>query len=199
MQIIQSTIKDSLVAAVILAIYLPFRLNGNRESILLSFIGILVINFVISTLVSYLVDKTMDKRQIASYETAQKKLVWKYLIDIPLLAVLVGCYLGWQMHGNPLAIWDWGDHYSLWPLATLIPGVAMVYAPLYLWNRVQLKKRFMKVEIEELQKLNALLESEQQACRPQQTGVNTVEQITIHGEGRDSLVVSPREIMYVES
>lgn len=199
MQIIKSTIKDSLVAAAILAIYHPFRLNGDRRSIILSFIGILVIHFLISTLISYLVDQTMEKGEIPCYETEKKKLLWKYLIDIPLLALLIACYLGWQMKGDLLAIWYWGDHYSLWPLATLIPGVAMVFAPLYLWNSIQLKKRFMQVEIEELQKLNALLESEQKTLRSQQTKENRVERITIHGEGRDSLVVIPHEIMYVES
>lgn len=199
MQIIKSAIKDSLVASVILAIYHPFRLVGDKKSIFLSFIGIFVINFVISTLTSYLVNKFIKKNEIPNCETEMKKLLWQCLIDIPLLAVFIGCYLSWQMRGNLLALWYYGDQYSLWPLATLIPGVALVYAPLFLWNSVQLKKRFMSIEIEELQKLNALLESEQEALHTQQAIENVAEKITICGEGRDSLVVTPLDIMYVES
>lgn len=199
MKTIQSAIKDSLVISVILAIYHPFHLNGETRLIFLSFIGILLINFVISTLTSYGVHKAMGKDKILSYETETKKLILQYMIDIPLLAVAIGFYVSWLMRGNLLAIWYQGDHYFLWPLASLIPGVAIVYFPLYLWNRTQLKKRYMKAEIEELQKLNALLETEQKGFQSQQTIENEIEKITINGEGRDSLVVAPHEIMYVES
>lgn len=126
MQLIKTVIKDSLLVSVILAVYHPFRLNGDTRSLLLSFLGILIINFVISLMSAYTVNIWIGIGETTNAKNETKMLLLQFLINIPILAVVIGSNLGWQLSGNPLTIWYLGDHYSLWPLASLIPGVAIV-------------------------------------------------------------------------
>jgi len=202
MQLIKTVAKDSLLVSIILGIYHPFHLEGDEKSKIWAFFGMLIINFIVSLLTAFFVNRWFPSTENGETMTAKseiKKLTWQYLINIPLLAVVIGFYLGWQMRGDIMGIWNFGEYYSLWPLATLIPGVAFVYIPLYFWNRNQLKKRFLKIEVEELQSLNTLLECEQKELRSRLNKENLSDKIIINGDSRESLIVNPLDILFIES
>jgi len=199
MQRIKSAIKDCIVASIILVIYHPFRLVGDEKSIIMTIIGIIIIGFVVSLVTSFISQKLTGWKKPACYETDMKRMLWQYIFNTLLLSVVLIFYIGWQMRGDWLAMWDFGEYYSLWPLASMIPGVALVYFPLFVWNRIQLKNRYLKVEVEELQTLNALLETEQKMLRSRLTKDDVTDKIILHGDSRESLIVNPLDIMYVES
>lgn len=59
--------------------------------------------------------------------------------------------------------------------------------------------RMQKYQIEELQSLNQMLDAEQKMLRSRLTKDNVTDKIIIHGDSRESLIVNPLDIMYVES
>jgi len=187
------------LSSVILVIYHPFRLVGDEKSIIITIIGIIIISFFVSVITSFVLQRLMGWKEPTCYEIEAKKLFCQYIINTLLLSVVIGFYIGWQMRGDALAIWNFGEYYSLWPLVTLIPGVAFVYLPLFIWNRIQLKNRFLKAENEELLALNRMLESEQKMLQARLTKDNVTDKIIIHGDSRESLIVNPLDILYVES
>ncbi len=200
MQRLKSALKDCLLSSIILVVYHPFRLVGDETSVIRAIIGIILISFVLSLLASCIVQKLIGRKKPTCYEIEVRRLFWKFIINTLLLAVVLGFYLGWQMRGDFLAIWDFGEYYSLWPLATLITGVAFAYLPLFFWNRKQMKNRYLHAEIEELQALNALLESEQKMLRSQPVkDDNAADKIILRGDSKKSLLVNPHDLMYVES
>jgi len=203
MQRFISALKDSAIALIILLVFHPFGLVGDRQSVIYAVIGMTVIFFLSSILTScftsYLVNKMVGKKEEPCYKDEIRKLGIQYLLNTPILASVVASYLSWQLRGDVRVIWKMGDSYTLLPLITMVGGIALIYVPLYIYNRIQIKKRFLQAEVEELQNLNALLEQEHQMLRSRLTKDNVTDKIIIHSDSRESLIVNPPDIVYVES
>lgn len=77
---------------------------------------------------------------------------------------------------------------------SILVGVLMI--SIYLF---QTYNRMQKYQIEELQALNLMLDAEQKMLRSILSKDNVTDKIIIHGDSRESLIVNPLDIMYVES
>ena len=96
----------------------------------------------------------------------------------------------------------WFDHdgrFTLrWYLRSIPSSVEMSLC-IFIAMAAACRIRQMRHIIAEITQLNQLLEQEQMAQRERVAKDDAADQITIHGEGKDSLTVRPRDIVYIES
>ncbi len=195
---IKSALKDCLAALLLLVLFRPFGIGGDKNPYV-AIAGVVVLVFISSMLSSLLSIPLFRRNETPLFSNELKKMNAEYIINIPILAFFLITYIGWYCYGTISSGWIIDGQFVLWPYLSAIVCVTFVSIPIYIWNRDQLKKRFMKKEIEELQALNTLLESEQKMLRSRLTKDNVIDKIIIHGDSRESLIVNPLDIMYVES
>jgi len=198
MQRFKSALKDCLAALLLLVLFRPFGIGGDKNPYV-AIVGVVVLVFIASLLTSLLSLVIFNQKESPSLQGEQKKMNVEFLMNIPLLAVFIITYIGWYCYGSISSGWIIDGEFVLWPYLSAIVCVTIVSIPIYIWNRDQLKKRFLKIEIEELQMLNTLLEQEKTVLRSRLTKDNVTDKIIIHGDSRESLVVNPLDIVYVES
>lgn len=195
---LKSAFKDCLAALLLLILFRPFSI-GEGKNPFVAIAGVVVLVFISSILSSILSIPFCKVENPSLFHNEQKRMNVEYIINIPILAVFLITYIGWYVNDSISSGWIIDGQFVLWPYLSAIVCVSMVSIPIYIWNRDQLKKRYLKMEIEELQTLNALLESEQKMLRSRLSKDNVTEKIIIHGDSRESLIVNPLDIMYVES
>ena len=104
---------------------------------------------------------------------------------------------GWE-HWNYAWI-DYDGVFSLrWFVSLLLPcivGVGIILTDMLIISQI----RFMLTSIRELKEINQILESEQEMLRSRLTKDNVTDKIILNGDSRESLIVNPLDIMYVES
>jgi len=195
---LKSALKDSIAALLVLILFRPFGIGGDKNPFV-AIAGVVVLVFVSSILSSLLTIPFFKRKETPHYQVELKRMNIEYILNTPILAIFLITYIGWYVYGSMTSGWIINGHFVLGPYLSAIVCVTIVSIPIYIWNRDQLKKRFLKQEIEELQTLNALLESEQKMLRSQLPEEKETEKIIIHGDSRESLIVNPLDIMYVES
>ncbi len=195
---LKSAFKDCMAALLLLLLFRPFGIGGDKNPIV-AIAGVAVLVFISSLLSSLMAICFLRKETTPSYESEMRRLNIENLINIPLLGLFIITYIGWYCYGKLSSGWIIDGVFVLWPYLSAVVCVVIVSIPIYIWNRDQLKKRFLKAEIEELQTLNTLLEKEQQILRSRLDKENIEEKIILQGEGKESLIVNPLDIMYVES
>lgn len=198
MQRIKSALKDCLAALLLLVLFRPFGIGGDKNPFV-AIAGVAVLVFISSILSSLLTIPFFQSKEPMLINNEQKRMNVEYIVNIPILAILLITYIGWYCYGSISSGWIIDGQFVLWPYLSAIVCVTIVSIPIYIWNRDQLKKRFLKMEIEELQNLNAILEEEQMALRSKLLKDNATDKIILHGDSRESLIVNPLDIMYVES
>jgi len=198
MQRIKTALKDCLAALLLLVLFRPFGIGGDKNPFV-AIAGVAVLVFISSILSSLLTIPFFQSKEPMLINNEQKRMNVEYIVNIPILAILLITYIGWYCYGSISSGWIIDGQFVLWPYLSAIVCVTIVSIPIYIWNRDQLKKRFLKMEIEELQNLNVILEAEQQALRSKLLKDNATDKITLHGDSRESLIVNPLDIMYVES
>jgi len=125
------------------------------------------------------------------------------LIAIPLsMALLNQLFVlrkfGWE-HWDYAWI-DFDGVFSLkWFLRGLLPCISGVVIMMLIAMPVISQIRVMLTSLSELKELNQILESEQMKLRSQPTEDNTPDKIILHGDSKETLIVNPLDIMYVES
>lgn len=198
MQRFKSALKDCLAALLLLVLFRPFGIGGDKNPfVAIAGVGALV--FISSILSSLLSIPFFKSKEPPVFDNELKRMNVEYIINIPILAVFLITYIGWYCYGSISSGWIIDGEFVLWPYLSAIVCVTIVSIPIYIWNRDQLKKRFLKMEIEELQSLNVILEAEQKMLRSRIPKDNVTDKIILHGDSRESLVVNPLDIMYVES
>jgi len=195
---IKSALKDCLAALLLLVLFRPFGIGGDKNPFV-AIAGVVVLVFVSSLLSSLIAMIFLRQDETPTYESELKRLNVENLINIPLLGFFVITYIGWYCYGELSSGWIIDGTFVLWPYLSAVVCVVIVSIPIYIWSKDQLKKRFLKAEIEELQTLNALLESEQNSLRSRLQKDDMPDKIILHGDSKESLVVNPLDIMYVES
>ena len=195
---LKSAFKDCLAALLLLLLFRPFGIGGDKNPIV-AIAGVVVLVFISSLLSSLIAIVFLRKETTPTYESEMRRLNIENLINIPLLGLFIITYLGWYCYGKINSGWVIDGVFVLWPYLSAVVCVIIVSIPIYIWNRDQMKKRFLKAEIEELQMLNSLLEAEQKVLRSRLTKDNVTDKIILHGDSRESLIVNPLDIMYVES
>lgn len=198
MKRLKTALKDCLAALLLLILFRPFGIGGDKNPFI-AIVGVVVLVFVSSILSSLLATPFFVHKAAPTYESELKRLNVEHLINIPLLGSFVITYIGWYVKGTVSSGWIIDGSFVLWPYLSAVVCVVIVSIPIYIWNRDQLKKRFLQIEIEELQALNALLEEEQTKLRSLQSDNTINDKIILRSDSRESLIVSPFDIMYVES
>jgi len=198
MRRIKSALKDCLAALLLLVLFRPFGIGGDKNPFV-AIVGVVIFVFVSSVLSSLLAMVFMKQESTPTYQGELKRLNIENLINIPILAIFIITYIGWYVKGSMTSGWIIDGSFVLWPYLSAVVCVIIVSIPIYIWTRDQLKKRFLKAEIEELQTLNALLESEQNKLRTKLQQDSASDKIVLQGDSRESLVVNPLDILYVES
>lgn len=195
---LKSSFFDCMAALLLLVLFRPFGIGGDKNPFV-AIAGVVVLVFISSILSSILSIPFFKREDTPYFHNELKRMNVEYIINIPILAILIITYIGWYVNDNVLSGWIIDGKFLLWPYLSSIVCVTIVSTPIYIWNRDQMKKRFLKMEIEDLQTLNAMLESEQEILRSRLTKDNVTDKIIIHGDSRESLIVNPLDIMYVES
>lgn len=198
MQRLKSAFKDCLAALLLLVLFRPFGIGGDKNPFV-AIAGVVFLVFISSIISSLLSIPFFKCEEPPIFNNELKRMNVEYIINIPILAVFLITYIGWYCYGSISSGWIIEGQFVLWPYLSAIVCVTIVSVPIYIWNRDQLKKRFLKMEIEELQTLNALLESEQEILRSRLSKDNVTDKIIIHGDSRESFILNPLDIMYVES
>ncbi|MCQ2223918.1 MAG: LytTR family transcriptional regulator [Bacteroidaceae bacterium] len=112
--------------------------------------------------------------------------------------ILVLYNFGWQH-------WDyaWTDYdggFTLrWFANRLLPCIIWALGIMLIAMPIISQVRAMLISLRELKEINQLLESEQQMQHSHPTKDNVTDKIIIEGNNRESLIVNPLDIMYVES
>lgn len=106
----------------------------------------------------------------------------------------------WHGWGHwELVLHDQDGHVSFSTLTDTIKHVSicvLFFYPVYLFVA---QTRIQRFQIEELLELNQLLETEQRMLRERLPKDNVTDKVILHGDSRDSLIVNPQDILYVES
>jgi len=125
------------------------------------------------------------------------------LVTVPLYTAMLNQYLvikkfGWE-HWDYAWI-DFDGLFSLkWFLNRLLPcfvsSVIMILIAMPIISQI----RVVLTSLRELKEINQLLEAEQTKQRNNHAESNVIDKITLHGDSRETLIVTPYDIMYVES
>jgi len=97
------------------------------------------------------------------------------------------------------AWFDHDDHFTLQWYFRSIPSSIEVSLCIFIAMAAACKIRQMRHMICEITSLNQLLEQEQSLLRARLTKDNVTDKIIIHGDSKDSLIVNPLDIVYIES
>jgi len=125
------------------------------------------------------------------------------LVTIPLYTATLNQFLvikkfGWE-HWEYAWI-DFDGLFSLkWFLNRLLPCLVCSVIMILIAMPIISQIRVMLISIRELKELNQLLEEEQTKQRNNHAEEKMTEKIILHGDSRESLIVNPLDIMYVES
>lgn len=123
-------------------------------------------------------------------------------VGIPVMMVLLTQANVIMMHGFEHADYAWhdkdGNFTFEWMLmsrsscavASFVIAIAMTALS---------ELRQMRYVLQELLQINQMLETEQSVLRSRLPKDNVTDKIILHGDNRDSLVVNPQDIVYVES
>lgn len=125
------------------------------------------------------------------------------IITIPLSTamlnqLLVATRFGW---GHWDYAWiDYDGVFSLkWYINKLLPCIVCSAMIQLIVMPIISQIRTMLISLRELKEINQLLEMEQAQLRPHQSDNLVDNKIILHGDSRESLIVRPLDIMYVES
>jgi len=125
------------------------------------------------------------------------------IVAIPLSTTLLNQFFVLRKFGWEHWEYAWIDYDGLftlkWFINTLLPCVVAVAFIILLAMPIISQTRFMLISLRELKEINQLLESEQQMLLSRLTQDNVTDKIIIQGDSRESLIVNPLDIMYVES
>lgn len=125
------------------------------------------------------------------------------LIAVPLsMALLNQLFVlrkfGWE-HWDYAWI-DFDGTFSLkWFLRGLLPCISGVAIMMLMAMPIVSQIRVMLTSLRELREINQILESEQTKLRSQASEDALPDKFILHGDSRESLIVNPLDIMYVES
>jgi len=97
------------------------------------------------------------------------------------------------------AWFDHDGHFTLQWYLRSIPSSIEVSLCIFVAMAAACKIRQMRHIINEITSLNQLLEQEQSLLRKRLTKDNVTDKIILHGDSRESLIVNPLDIVYIES
>lgn len=123
-------------------------------------------------------------------------------VCIPTLMVLLTQANVIMMHGIEHAGYAWHDQDGNFTLEWMLMSrsscvVASFIIAIAMTALSELRQ--MRYALQELFQINEMLETEQKVLRSRLPKDNVTDKIIIHGDNRDSLVVNPLDIVYVES
>lgn len=125
------------------------------------------------------------------------------LVAIPLYTAMLNQYLVIRKFGLEHWEYAWIDFDGLfslkWFLNRLLPCIVCSVIMILIAMPIISQIRVMLISIRELKELNQLLEAEQTKQRNNLAEEKMTEKIILHGDSRESLIVNPLDIMYVES
>lgn len=124
------------------------------------------------------------------------------VIDIPIMMVLLTQANVIMMHGIEHAAYAWHDEKGNFTLEWLMisrSACAVASFVIAIAMTALSELRQMRYALQELLQINQLLELEQKHIRSRLPKDNVTDKIVLHGDSRDSLVVNPLDIVYVES
>lgn len=123
-------------------------------------------------------------------------------VCIPILMVLLTQANVIMMHGIEHADYAWydkdGNFTFEWMLMSRSSCVVASFIITIAMTALS-ELRQMRYVLRELLQINQMLETEQSALRSRLSKDNVTDKIILHGDNRDSLVVNPQDIVYVES
>lgn len=123
-------------------------------------------------------------------------------VGIPVLMALVTQANAIMMHGIEHAEYAWHDaegHFT-WEWMLLSRSSCAVASFVIAIAMTALSEvRQMRYVLNELFQINQMLDAEQKSLRSRLPEDNVTDEIILHGDNRDALVVNPQDIVYVES
>lgn len=123
-------------------------------------------------------------------------------VGVPVLMVLLTQANVIMMHGIEHADYAWHDkdgNFTLeWTLMSR-SSCAVASFVIVMTMTALSELRQMRYVLLELFQINQMLETEQKILRSRLPKDNIIDKIILHGDNRDSLVVNPQDIVYVES
>lgn len=123
-------------------------------------------------------------------------------VGVPVLMVLLTQSNVIMMHGIEHADYAWhnkdGNFTLEWMLMSRSSCAVAAFTMTMAMTALS-ELRQMRYVLQELLQINHMLEIEQSALRSRLSKDNVTDKIILHGDNRDSLVVTPLDIVYVES
>lgn len=123
-------------------------------------------------------------------------------VCIPVMMVLLTQANVIMMHGIEHADYAWHDKDGNFTLEWLMmsrSSCAVASFIIVIAMTALSEIRQMRYALQELLQINELLEAEQKSLRSRLPKDNVTDKIIIHGDSRDSLIVNPQDIVYIES
>lgn len=124
------------------------------------------------------------------------------VVGIPVMMVLLTQANAIMMHGIEHADYAWHDEQGNFTLEWMLmsrSSCAVASFVIAMAMTALSELRQMRYALQELLQINQLLELEQKHLRSRLPKDNVTDKIVLHGDSRDSLVVNPLDIVYVES
>lgn len=123
-------------------------------------------------------------------------------VGVPVLMVLLTQANVIMMHGIEHADYAWHDKNGKFTLEWMLmsrSSCAVASFVIAMAMTALSELRQMRYVLRELLQINQMLETEQSALRSRLPKDSVTNKIILHGDNRDSLVVNPQDIVYVES
>lgn len=124
------------------------------------------------------------------------------VVGIPVMMVLLTQANAIMMHGVEHADYAWHDKQGNFTLEWMLmsrSSCAVASFVIAIAMTALSELRQMRYALQELLQINQQLELEQKHLRSRLPKDNVTDKIVLHGDSRDSLVVNPLDIVYVES
>lgn len=124
------------------------------------------------------------------------------VVCIPVMMVLLTQANVIMMHGIEHMDYAWHDKDGKFTLEWLLMVRSSCAAASFIMAIAMTalsELRQMRYALQELLLINQMLETEQKCLRSRLPNDNATDKIIIHGDSRDSLVVNPQDIVYIES
>lgn len=187
--------QPCMVAMLILALLQPFGIDHLDAAQRIPYILITSVVCVLITMFSKWLVAAFLKPHCETLRDYYFSLTYVFLVNIPLLTIGFSSVTCW-----------WLDLPFSWELmAGFLGGVVIISFFVFLGAALQLKSNLLKLELENVKAINALLEERQAAMEQQQDEVqepeaSAEEVCRLGGQScHVSLEVNPKDIVYVES
>lgn len=193
-------IKELLVpvfgALLILSLLQPFNIDKMEENRILFIFcetGLSLLSILISYLIlKYFLRMEFKEKSPAAYR--HKECILLYLINIPILSVILLFFNSWFHHIDP----DWGG------LKFYLLNVTCISAILYIGSYLRIRSQVLKDELDDIKAINALLEKRQQQLEKgdeeEAVSQEPSAKCIFNGQYNNAtLEVQPEDIVYVES